>query len=299
MRDIGRRTFLKTAGATAASVGVAGCAGFGGSSDATLTISATGLPELPQGSYQGWAVVDGEKVPADYVDSLTEGTERSSELPSRAGDAEMVVVTVEPEGDDDDTPSGAAVLAGQVQDGAADLSFPVDLTGASGGFTLATPSDGPANPTAGVWFIEKTGSPPPAPALDVPELPEGWVYEGWAKLEGAPPITTGRFRDPTAADGFGGFSGDQGVPPRPGEDFISSTDRAPDGVEFPVDLTAQPTKIVLSVEPDVDGSDPAGLTAPFPIKPLVGAVPDGADPGTLYDLGENFGTIPGGSATIE
>lgn len=310
-KNVSRRDFLKSTSALAvgASIGLSGCIG---PNATTITLSATGLPGLPQGTYQGWAVLeDGTKIPADYQDALVNGEQHQYELPQEAADATSVAVTVEPEGDNNDQPSGVVVMRGSLNDNnTADLSFPVDLTQASGGYTMATPSNGSGQETSGVWFIEKTGSKPPSPALNVPELPSGWVYEGWVKLPNKPPVTTGRFRDPTEPDFYGGFSGDQGVPPRPGEDLLNKTDRAPDGVSFPVDLTAQQTKVVLSVEPDMggttredgtytQGTDIGGLAKPFPVKPLVGTVLEGATSDTLYQLNLNSESLPSGTAQIE
>ena len=100
------------------------------------------------------------------------------------------------------------------------------------------------------------------------------MYEGWAVIDGVP-VTTGRFTDAAAADDFDGFSGDQGGPAFPGEDFIHN---APDGVDFPTDLTN--ATIVISVEPEVDDSP-----APFALKPLVSEVADGIGDHQVQTLG--------------
>jgi len=95
----------------------------------------------------------------------------------------------------------------------------------------------------------------------------GWVYEGWAVIDGIP-VSTGTFTNPAAADNFNGFSGTADGPNYPGEDFIEN---APEGLTFPTDLTG--ATIVVSVEPDADNSP-----APFALKPLVAEVPaDTAD----------------------
>ena len=79
-----------------------------------------------------------------------------------------------------------------------------------------------------------------------------------------PDLIADNTTDRGAADDFSGFSGtDADGPLYPGEDFVQN---APDGVEFPVDLTGVP--IVISVEPAED-NDPA----PFALKPLVGEAP--------------------------
>ncbi|MEM6994920.1 MAG: hypothetical protein AAF721_30690, partial [Myxococcota bacterium] len=118
-----------------------------------------------------------------------------------------------------------------------------------------------------VWFLDPAGGP--GPSLQLPVLPDGWLYEGW--VVGADgPISTGRFADPADADrdGAGPASGPDGTPPFPGQDFIMP----------PTDLTVD-HMVVISVEPDPDDSP-----LPFALKPLAGKVED-AGPGVLQDLG--------------
>ena len=128
----------------------------------------------------------------------------------------------------------------------------------------------------------------PVAGLDLPTLPAGWVYEGWAVIDGVP-VSTGRFIDPTMPDDFSGFSGTDPNPPFPGEDFIIN---APDGLTFPTDLTDGGT-IVLSIEPEDDDSP-----APFAFKPLALSV-DGLDFGVanLHTLEAGPG-FPSGTATV-
>ena len=128
----------------------------------------------------------------------------------------------------------------------------------------------------------------PVAGLDIPELPAGWVYEGWVVIDGQP-VSTGRFLDPTGPDDFGGFSGPLGNPPFPGEDFIVN---APDGLEFPLDLRGAGT-VVLTVEPADDDSP-----APFPIRPLAAPVPAGLEVPGSVELGEGPG-VPSGTATLD
>jgi hypothetical protein len=54
--------------------------------------------------------------------------------------------------------------------------------------------------------------------------------------------------------------------------------------------------IVLTVEPDLDGSDPTGM-GPFSIKPLVRAVPEGAADHQSIKLMLDLTTVPIGRAS--
>jgi hypothetical protein len=312
-----RRHFV-TASAVGIVGGLAGCTGGGGddsgSSDenqmddgstdseggenmnmdgpATVAYEVSNLPELSQGTYEGWAIFEDEKLSTGTFspgDELTFETERS------LGQAKKIVVTIEPENDPSEAPSGVKVLAGAIEEGTASLSFPVDLSSAAGSYILNTPtSESGETPESGLWFLEPPGDGGPSASLSLPELPAGWVYEGWA-VSGGQPLSTGRFSDPAAADDFDGFSGDAGAPPFPGEDFLQN---APDGVEFPLTLNDGSSKAVISVEPDIDGMDPTG-EKPFSIKPLRATIPGDAEIGTSYDMKRKIGNLPSGTATLK
>ncbi len=245
----------------------------------TLSLSFEGLESLANGvHYEGWIVVDGEpistgnfNVDADGGLVDLEGNAVTDPFDAvHAEDATAVVVSIEPANDTDPAPSNIKVLGGDVVDGEADLSIAhgaaigTDFADASGVYVLATPTTSVEDDElSGVWFIGLDGGA--VQGLDLPELNEGWVYEGWAVIDGVP-VSTGRFTDPAAADDFNGFSGTDATGPNyPGEDFIIN---APDGVNFPTDL--RDGTIVISVEP-VDDDSPA----PFALKPLVSEVADG------------------------
>ena len=261
-----------------------------------LNLSFTGLEPLGADAvYEGWVIVEGEPVSTgrfaidDTGATVAVAGEDHSSTVAHPEDAEAVVITIEPLDDPDPAPAATHVLAGDVVDGTAELtvSHPaalgVDFAEASGTFILGTPTDGDGNnELSGVWFIDL----PLAQGLDLPTLPEGWAYEGWAVIDGVP-VTTGQFLDPGAADEFDGFSGSEGGPPFPGEDFIIN---APEGLEFPTDLTG--ATVVISVEPTPDDSP-----APFAIKPLVAEVPAGTGDHQVLDLGAGP-ALPSGTATI-
>ncbi len=247
-----------------------------------LDISFTGLEPLGDDYvYEVWSIVDGEPVTGGLFDIADDGSVETDGLFGEP-DASAVVITIEPAVGDDPAPSDTHVLAGDVTDGSFELTIDhpaalgTDFSDAAGSFVLATPTDDDdTNELAGVWFLSLPG---PEASLDLPELPAGWVYEGWAVLEGEDgpvPVSTGRFTDVAAADDFNGFSGPNDGPNYPGEDFLVN---APDGLTFPVDLTG--ATVVVSVEPAPDDSP-----APFALKPLVGEVPEMIGDHQGIDLG--------------
>lgn len=136
-----------------------------------------------------------------------------------------------------------------------------DFVAAQGSYVLATPTDNDrANERSGVWFLS-LASGAPSVGLTLPALPAGWMYEGWAVVNGRA-LTTGRFLNARAADNAAPFSGPVAGPPFPGEDYLRNT---PSGLSFPVDLRSATIAITIEPEPD----DAPG---PFAFKPLLGTV---------------------------
>ena len=257
----------------------------------TLSLSLSGLDSLSSGHYEGWAIFGEEKVSTGKFsigDTLTFSGARD------LTNADKIVITIEADGDNDVIPSGIVILAGSLAGSTASLNFPVDLSSSSGNYILATPTNDVAegentDETSGIWFITIPG---PVAGLVLPDLGDGWVYEGWAVNQDTP-LSTGRFLSSGVPDLFSGYSGPDSGPPFPGEDFLVNP---PSGITFPIDLADGASKGVISVEPDLNGVDPTGA-GPFQIKPLVGDIPSGALDHTNYQLGLNL-VLPTGTATI-
>ena len=261
-----------------------------------VSFSFDGLEPLGEGFvYEGWAIVDGSPVSTGRFTLDPDGTQHfhTGSLIEDASAATAVVLTIEPGEGDDPAPADAHVLAGDIVDGVAQLSIghPAalgeDFTGASGQFVLATPTTtADDDELSGIWFIDIVDGAA-TQGLSLPELPAGWIYEGWAVIEGQP-VSTGRFTNAGAADDFDGFSGTEASGPGfPGEDFILN---APGGLDFPTVLTG--STVVISVEPRDDDSP-----APFAFKPLASEVPAGTSDhvGVALGAGPEF---PSGVATI-
>ena len=270
----------------------------------TLALSFARLEPLANGyHYEGWAIVGGQPrstgkfnvTPAGALVTLT-GT------PIVAGEfntgidlssATTIVITIEPAGDTDAIPTATHYFAGAVNSRTAALtvSAPEALNNAfasaAGKYVLATPTDGDGtNEKSGVWFLSlATGAP--TVGLTLPTLPAGWAYEGWAVINGQP-VSTGRFLTATGADQSAPFSGTQGAPPFPGEDFLL---RAPAGLAFPTNLAGGTA--VISIEPQPDDSP-----APFALKPLLAPIPTTALDHITYTLNLNVAGFPTGVAVI-
>ncbi len=267
----------------------------GGNLNSNLSLNITGLADLgPDYVYEGWMIVEGEAVTTGTFTVDSEGALSPSSFtvdPTSLATATKFVLTIEPSADSDPAPSDTHILAGDFSGNSAILSIAApealgnDFSAAMGKFLLSTPSNGPlSDEKSGVWFIESFM--PLTAGLDLPTLPTGWKYEGWAVIDGVP-VSTGTFTEVDAADMFSGYSGSINTPSFPGEDFLMN---APDGLTFPTNLSG--AKIVVSIEPSPDNS----LT-PFVLKPLLAELPSSASSGVSYTMDNIISTnAPAGLA---
>lgn len=264
-----------------------------------IELTASNLAPLEGSFYELWIVKGDDKHSGGSFNVAGDGSlvdgfghPASFSSPIKPKKADLIVVTIEPLPDPDPGPSGIAILAGSPTKRGADLSFPIDLSGAAGSFILATPTDAIAtNETAGVWFLDPSAGP--GASLALPTLPDGWVFEGWGVTQGLP-LTTGRFTSASGADLASPFSGPNPGPPFPGEDFLTNL---PAGITPPVDLADGGSMIVITLEPDLGGVDPTG-PGPFSIKPLVVQVVAGAAPHESISLVRDLSTVPSGHASF-
>lgn len=268
-------------------------------SQGNLNLNISGLEDLGADYvYEGWIIVDGAPVTTGVFSVDGEGklSKTSFSLnPDDVSKASAFVLTIEPGNDPDPAPSKVHILAGDISNGQADLSvghtaaLGNDFASASGKYFLATPTDDDdSNEKSGVWFLDPS-SGSPAPSLNLPVLPEGWAYEGWAVINGVP-VSTGTFTMFDKQDDAAPYSGPNQGPPFPGEDFLQN---APENLSFPTDLSGG--KIVISIEPVPDNS-----SAPFLLKPLLAEVASDANQHTPYMFGNiSSNTNPGGSASLK
>lgn len=266
-----------------------------------IRLEMENLPPLMDGfAYQAWARIGFEAVPSERFNIAENGSfvngggqfiQNALVFPVDLSDASEVFITIEDKRDSDEIPSGTVVLAGDVSGSVASLStshpeaLGTSFDGESGTFMLLNWASGASSDeTSGLWFIDGTRAAPTA-GLSLPELPDGWVYEGWIEKDGTL-VSTGAFREMDAID-FDRRYSNTDTPSFPGEDFLEN---APDGVTFPLDPSGGTVRV--TVEPIPDDTD-----APFGIFVLSGAVPSSPTAGTTYPLNAEVAT-PGGTATL-
>ncbi|MDW7695322.1 anti-sigma factor [Flammeovirgaceae bacterium SG7u.111] len=267
------------------------------SSTQKMKLAINGLEDLGSDyAYEGWIIVNGSPKTTGTFTVNSSGALSQTEFDVEMADlqsASAFVLTIEPIPDNDPAPSDVHILAGDLTKGAGSLSvghgaaLGSDFASSAGKFILATPTDGmDNNENSGVWFLDPAAGP--GAGLTLPTLPAGWKYEGWAVIGGTP-VSSGTFSAVDAADDAAPFSGSEPGPPFPGEDFLMN---APSGLTFPTDLSG--ATMVISIEPVPDNS-----SAPFLLKPLVGAAPANAMDHTAYGMNQNLGSLPTGSVSAE
>ncbi len=258
-----------------------------------LQLRFNGLEDLGPGwVYEGWVIVAGEPVSSGRFTVDADGNLSTSNflVPAAKEAVDTFILTIEPDPDPDPAPSATHLLAGDFYGRSTRLraAHPAALGDsfryASGDYILNAPSGASLGTpyTHGIWWLNpETG---PGPTLNLPTLPEGWVYEGWvAGADG--PISTGTFTavDMADSDGAGTTGGPDPAPPFPGQDFVTP----------PTDLTTG-YAAVISIEPYPDNS-----ADPFTLKPLVDEnIDDPGAPGVAQDMANNAASFPVGAARL-
>lgn len=264
----------------------------------TINLNISGLEDLGSDyMYEGWLIVDGMPVSSGTfsVNASGELSKTSFELDEAYVDgASKFVLSVEPTNDTDPDPSATKMMVGDFSGSSAmlDISVVGDFMNAAGKYILATPTNGADNDeNSGIWFLDITTGAP-TEGLMLPQLPEGWKYEGWVVINGMP-VTTGTFTNTMATDDAAPFSGSMALPDVngmdgffPGEDFLMN---APTGLNFPTDIAGGTA--VISIEPFPDNS-----SNPFTLKPLIHPISASAQDHMVYDMDQNL-NFPSGTVS--
>jgi hypothetical protein len=228
-------------------------------------LSAHNLESLgPDHDYVAWLVVDGEPVSLGQVELEDEDEVRVEIGVEDAERATEFFVTIEEEGEDGPSDSVIAAgdfdpFSGSTASSSDEDAFGTDLGLATAAFVLDTPSTAPTEDYAfGIWWHDPSGA---VDALRVPELDEGWVYEGWVTVNGVR-TSTGRFSGPGAdSDGAGPGAGSGAGYDAPGQDFV-----------MPATSLVGST-IEITVEPEPDNSPDPFFIEPFALEGILDMPP--------------------------
>lgn len=257
---------------------------------AVLKVTLNGTEPLDMAYvYEGWIMVNGNPVSTGRFNTTAATTTMDfTVLESDLNAATAFILSIELAQGDDPEPSDTKILSGNFVAGAASLSigdvlgnFADTANPFSGSFLNKTPSDNTGgvdnnNDQNGVWFIQNPTTPG---LINLPTLAAGWKYEGWVDFDGTP-LTTGKFTMASGVDSSSPYSGNEMVPPFPGEDFVQNLPNGIDG-----DTTGK--TVIISIEPDF----PTDPNEPFFLKPITGM----QGPNTLA-VTTNINVIISGSA---
>jgi len=216
------------------------------------------------------------------VDSNGNLIERFTTPDVNLANALSVVVTIELNTSNPETPSGNVILQGPFDEGVARLRVPIPeaINSAAGTYRVFTPTDGPnTNEASGVWAIDAEGNP----TLDLPEATAGYVYEHFIFIEGRE-IIMGRFNVTDELDSVNAYIDDLFPPPEvPGDDFLRND---PAGLTFPTNLGG--SRLIVTLEPRIlDNIHPSQLVVLEATLPL-GLV--GGETITMFNRTTNFPT---------
>ncbi|MFH1749473.1 MAG: hypothetical protein ABH837_01065 [bacterium] len=276
----------------------------------TVKLEQQNFPSLEKASYELWQVDRNHKISLgkfnineqgqiiDLYNLVIEDSEFDLVLTDTDTDIiQGFQISIELNPDDNLDCSPTIIVSGKInQKKETELQYIINLEGTKGSFILSTPTDGSryTNENAGIWFVYEVKNNQ-IPSLDLPVLPEGWVYESWIFYENNF-ISMGKFSDPGVADATAEFSGKKNSPTFPGEDFLHrpTTDYF---LDLPLELNNGSTQVFISVEPDVDGSDPTGSN-PFSIQFLNAKIKKDAEIHKAYDLDLDLNLIPEASIKL-
>jgi hypothetical protein len=277
--------------------------------------------------------VDAQGV-AHSLGTVVGGAGGSASFSTPVANPASFLISYEPTGDADGTPSPHRLLAGPFQGGRAVLTVQGAVTASDlplrerpGQFTMFSPSnnfrDGyPSNEESGIWLFNM--APRETPQNDMwvrlTQLQAGWVYEGWMVRDidtpGAVWLSYGKFLpDATGAlnsrddTGWGEFSGVvdflKGEEEFPGDDWISNPlgYPMPGGLTLPLNLrekTAGGTSRwthLITIEPSSDRGEPVTTPRPFTVRPYRDPFGDGG-PGSPRTITFRPDGVPRGEVVV-
>jgi hypothetical protein len=170
-------------------------------------------------------------------------------------------------------------------------AVPPSFITATGKYTVFTPTGVNPNTNSGIWFLNYKSADVYETGLRLPELPSGWVYKGWVKVNGKY-LPTGEFKLAAGNDAQNLYVGTKPMPAFPGEDFLQHDTL---GVAYPIDLAGQ--EVMISVEPN--GFNGYNKSKPFPLFLLKAIIPTSVTNTTSISLQNNYSSFPTGTATYK
>lgn len=253
----------------------------GGNSDtstatakSTLTFEAENIPQLTLGHYALWIESDDQmkflkrfNANDDLLFSLN--SELLEELQIDKLDtnnsADKFIVTIEQEGDRNEESSPIIFLSGEIKDNEAKLDFfdPELLEEIEGSFILATPTDGTGstNELSGIWFANQEDHSASLKLKTITNEP--WTWSARAVESTQKYLSIGDFIAVNTTDNSDKYSqSNQTGYKTPGEDFLR---QLPNNRPAPINLSNGKFEIIVSIEPNLNGTDITGDKVFLPV----------------------------------
>lgn len=267
----------------------------------SLEINVTGLPALADTmTYVVWVENENPANLRPYIihtsDAVNGSITFKSEKPLRILQTSQIIwLSVERKdvlSDSVFTPSTRRIFSGRFVKGGCNLGIGEEVynfENTSAVFRLLTPTDGSGtNETSGIWFVNLDSVGAFKAGLDLPDLYQGWIYEGWVEVNGTF-LSTGRFSTPAGADLRKQYGSSGAGLNFPGEDFLVN---APSGLTFPLDLAGKKAHISLEINDGRNaGVQPAIVLYSFDI-------PAAAQTNFTYQMVKLNTPVPSGDAVI-
>lgn len=265
-----------------------------------ITFDSDSFPTIQLGHYTLWADTGEEQVFLKRFNSIRgqlvslNGNDLNTwevEVPDNTIE---LFVTIEKEGDRDETPHAFELMRAELTDNTANMQLNgIDFESLSGSFLLATPTDGnwAINERSGAWFINTDLE---TTALQLEDLGgTHWLWEARLKSDDGS-IILGEFSTPTTSDTINKYSETAAAGFQvPGEDLLQNL---PDGFLPPLNLGNGSYTVVISLEPNLDGYDFTGQDVFVPV--LEASIPEGTKEYTDISL-KPVVSVPTLSLTIE
>jgi hypothetical protein len=228
----------------------------------SMTLQSDNFPTIQLGHYAIWGRKDDNSVvfikrfnSIDNQLKNLDGSDLTELYLEGLDDIQSIFVTIESEGDRDETPNDFVLMDSEIVQNRAELIFDLDIPESENYFILATPTDGNStiNEMSGLWFKDEVDE---LPGLKLPNSPQKFKYEARIinpVVERA--LYLGRFDNVKEEDNSKIYSLSSEGFKFPGEDLLRNL---PEPLEAPLNLANGNYQIIVSLEPDSDGIDNTG-----------------------------------------
>jgi hypothetical protein len=228
----------------------------------SFTLQTENFPTIQLGHYALWGRKNDESIlfikrfnSIDNQIKNLDGRDLTELSLEKLNELNSFFVTIENEGDRDETPNNFILMESQILEGKSELKFELSIPKTDSTFMLATPTDGNStiNELSGLWFKDADEE---LPSLNLPLSQQNFIYEiRLINTIANNSLLIGRFDNPREEDNSKIYSLTSEGFKFPGEDLLRNL---PEPLEAPLNLANGDYQVVVSLEPDIDGVDITG-----------------------------------------